>query len=64
VESPCPSSSSLSREENLNNDDTEVPAPVEDSSSTVTGNNSSTEVAGRVKDTNNPAAIFDYYSKS
>lgn len=61
MESPCPSSSSLSHEESPNNDDTEVPAPVKDTNSTVAGNNSSIEVAGHVKDTNNPAAIFDYY---
>jgi len=63
VESPYPSSSSLSHEESLNND-TEVPAPIEDTSSTVAGNNSNIEVAGHVKDTNNPAAIFDDYWKS
>jgi hypothetical protein len=61
VESLCSSSSNLSREESPNNDDTEVPAPTEDTNSTVAGNNSSIEVAGHVKDTNNPAAIFDYY---
>ena len=61
MESPCPSSSNLSHEENANIDDTEVPAPIEDTNSTVAGNNSSTEVAGHVKDSNNPAAIFYYY---
>ena len=66
MELPCPSSSSLCHEESQNNDDTEVPTPIEDTNSTVAGNNIqySIEVAGHVKDTNNPAAIFDYYCKS
>lgn len=60
MESRCPSYSSLSHEESLNNDDTEVPAPIEDTNNTVAGNNS-IEVAGHVKDINNPAAIFVCY---
>ena len=61
MESPCPPSRILSHEESQNNGDTEVPASVEDTNSTVAGSNSSTEVTGHVKDTNNTAAIFDYY---
>ena len=61
MKSPCLSSNSLSHEESLNNDDTEVPGPIEDTDSIVAGNSSSIEVAGHVKDTNNPAAVFDYY---
>jgi len=61
VKSPCLSSNSLSHEESLNNDDTEVPGPIEDTDSIVAGSSSSIEVAGHVKDTNNPAAVFDYY---
>jgi hypothetical protein len=63
METPCPSSRSFSHEESQYNDDTEVPASVEDTHSTVAGNNSSIEVAGHVKDTNNPAAFFVYYWK-
>jgi hypothetical protein len=38
VESSCLSSRSLPREDSQHNDDTEVPAPVEGTNSTVAGN--------------------------
>jgi hypothetical protein len=63
LESPYPSSRSLSFEESQHIDSPEAPGPLEDTKSTASGNNDSTKVTGLVADKTS-VMMSHYYRKS